>query len=56
MTTTATKEALKCEKQESTSFIRPCKNIRVTGGKVRPGSRPDHINIETFAHVEAKHA
>ncbi|MBV8360232.1 MAG: relaxase domain-containing protein [Deltaproteobacteria bacterium] len=40
--------------------IGPCKNIRVTRGKVRPGrtssSRPDRINIETLAHVEAEHA
>ena len=38
----------------------PCKNIRVTRGKVGPGrtsgSGPDRIDIETLAHVEAEHA
>src|ERR1700724_1370470 len=45
---------------EASLTTRPCKNIRVTGGKVRPvrtsGSRPDRIDIETLAHVEAENA
>src|SRR5437773_11951400 len=35
-------------------LTRPYKNIRVTRGKVRPGSSPDRIDIETRAHDEAE--